>query len=135
MKLTGRGMSSSTARISTVIGIPINAGTPSLQLLAVHRQPTNQPDCVLIGRRRYPFASFAEASRAYTAAIAETGATVSGRTGPAAPDCVFMKRYFDEDYCVGHVSYNGNVWSYEPHDLAHPERHILVWSPSSAGIR
>ena len=90
------------------------------------------PDYVLIGKRRYRFSSFAEASRAYTDTIEATGATVSGRTGPAAPDCVFMKRIYGEDYCVGYVSYNGNVWSFEPHDLADTARHNLVWSPVSA---
>jgi len=93
------------------------------------------PDYVLIGRRRYQFTSFAEASKAYTDTIEATGATVSGRTGPAAPECVFMKRIYSEDYCVGYVSYNGNVWSFEPHDLADTALHKLVWSPFAAAHR
>lgn len=89
------------------------------------------PDYALIGKRRFRFSSYSGASKAYTDAIEATGATVSGRTGPAAPHCVFMKRIYDEDYCVGHVSYNGNVWRYEPHDLADHRLHKMVWSPSA----
>ena len=72
-----------------------------------------QPEIVQCGNRRFPFTSYEEISRAYCEARDATGATSSNETGTAAPDCVLLKKLYDEEYCIGYVSYNGKVWLFD----------------------
>lgn len=74
-----------------------------------HNTPlTKTPDHVKIGRRTYPFASFADTSHAYRAAIEATNATASGETGPLAPRCTIHAADGEQ---IAYVSYNGRVWA------------------------
>lgn len=66
---------------------------------------TIQPDTILIGCREWPFTSFADASRAYRAAIEE-----SGRGASTTPQCLLLRN----GRVVACVSYNGRVWAGHP---------------------
>jgi hypothetical protein len=92
---------------------------------------TETPDSVLFGKRRFPFTSFEEASKAFCHARDNAGGSASGETGPQMPDCVFLKRYFDEEYVVGFVSYNGKAWTCDV-DISATHLHKCVYDPSAA---
>lgn len=92
--------------------------------------PVTQPEIVQCGDSRFPFTSYEDVSRAYCLARDATGATSSGRTGPMAPDCVLLKRFYDEEYVIGHVSYNGKVWLFNDlGNIALDAPQTLVFNP------
>jgi N12 class adenine-specific DNA methylase len=66
-----------------------------------------------VGGKRLPMTSYEDASRAYTDAIEQTGATASGRTGPGAPSAIIRD---GKGNAVAHISYNGRVWEGGPSD-------------------
>jgi N12 class adenine-specific DNA methylase/predicted RNA methylase len=78
-----------------------------------------KPTTVRVGRRTFSFTSYEDASRAYVAAIEQTDATSSGRTGPRAPTAEIVD---GTGAVVAHVSYNGRVWSGSEQD---PENELL----------
>lgn len=68
------------------------------------------PSSVRIGKRVFPFTSYADVSSAYRKAR-DAGGYVSGcgmdRNGPKAPNCEILD---GSGNCVAWVSYNGRVW-------------------------
>jgi len=63
---------------------------------------------MVIGRRRYPVASLADASAKFCAARDKAGTGASTTPTPML--------YDDAGKLVGYVSYNGRVWAGHPRD-------------------
>lgn len=83
-------------------------------MIPATREAESAPVAVRVSGRLFPFTSYADVSRAYTAAVDASGA-VAGTTAwawrlkdvPIAPDCEILDGRGD---CIAWISYNGRVW-------------------------